>query len=101
MSTIVVCCSYSKTVIFPCYKFLLYPPKRRISLMISLINKKSAFYETSTYCNWAKINSARKYEFGQCAKINGAKINGIQNRRCAKKMGLILDVNKGKLVSVS
>ena len=35
--------------------------------MISLISKKSAFYETSTYCNCAKINSARKYEFGQCA----------------------------------
>ena len=43
----------------------------------------SAFHETSTYCNCAKINSARKYEFGQCSKINGAKIGGAR-----KKMGL-------------
>ena len=44
--------------------------------MISLISKKSAFYETSAYCNCAKINSARKYEFGQCAKKNGIKVSG-------------------------
>ena len=55
---------------------LLYPPKERISLMISLISKKSAFYETL-------IVTARKYEFGEYAKINGAKIGGTR-----KKMGL-------------
>ena len=56
--------------------------------MISLISKKSAFYEKSTYCNCAKINSARKYEFGQCAKINAAKINRDKIGGARKKMGL-------------
>ena len=36
----------------------------------------------------AKINSARKYEFGQCAKINGAKINHGKIGGARKKMGL-------------
>ena len=39
-------------------------------------------------CNYAKINSARKYEFGQCAKINGAKINRAKIGGARKKMGL-------------
>ena len=39
------------------------------------------------YCNYAKINSARKYEFDQCAKINGAKIHRAKIGGARKKMG--------------
>ena len=90
-----ICCSYRKTVnkqlIFSCYKFCLVTLSSKGTHFfddISLIGKKSAFYETSTYCNCAKINSARKYEFGQCAKINGAKINRAKIGGARKKMGL-------------
>ena len=34
------------------------------------------------------IVTARKYEFGQCAKINGAKINRAKIGGARKKMGL-------------
>ena len=84
---IVVSCSYGKTVnkqlIFPCYEFCLVTLSSKGTHFFDDIfkSKKSAFYETSTYCNCAKINSARKYEFGQCAKINGAKIGGARKKR--------------------
>ena len=34
------------------------------------------------------IVTARKYEFGQCAKINGAKINRAKKGSGAKKNGI-------------
>ena len=40
---------------------------------------------SSTSSTCAKINSARKYEFGQCAKINGAKINRTKIGGARKK----------------
>ena len=76
-----VCCSCSKTankqLIFPCYKFcLLTLSSKGTHFFDDIFNKQmSAFYETSTYCNCGKINSAAKIWIWSVR----------ENRRCAKK----------------